>query len=180
MLYMFFAPGFEEVEAIATLDVLRRAKVEVYSVGIGSKTVIGSHNIPVVCDITDSDISFNGVEGIILPGGMPGTLNLEKSPVVRSFIEHCAKENLLLCAICAAPSILGHMGLLQGKKAVCFPGYEADLHGAEVQNAFVCKDGRFITARGMGSSVDFGIKIAAEYIGDEKAAALKGTFQCPQ
>ena len=178
MLYMFLAPGFEEVEAIAAVDVLRRAKVEVFTVGVGAKTIAGSHGIPVTCDKTDSEITLDGVEGIILPGGMPGTINLENSPVVKRFILHCAENNLLLCAICAAPSILGHMGLLKGKTATCFPGFEEDLYGAEVHNALVCKHGRLITARGMGCAVDFGIKIAAEFIGEEKAAALRATLQC--
>lgn len=179
MLYMFFAPGFEEVEAVAALDVLRRAQVEIQSVGVGAKTVTGSHGITVICDKTDSEISFDSLKGIVLPGGMPGTRNLEKSPVVKSFIEFCADNNLLLCAICAAPSILGHMGLLRGKKAVCFPGFEADLHGAEISDDLVCRDGEIITARGMGCAVDFGIAVAAALIGEEKAAAIKAALQCP-
>lgn len=180
MLYMFLADGFEEVEAIACLDVLRRAKVEALTVGVSDKVVTGAHGIAVQCDKTVADVSVSdGVDGVILPGGMPGTVNLEEHGTVREFISYCADSSKLICAICAAPSILGHMGLLDGRNAVCFPGFEADLKGAVIADSFVVRDANFITCKGMGSAIDFGLEIAAEFIGKERAAQIKKTLQCP-
>lgn len=179
MLYMFIAQGFEEVEAIAAADVLRRAGVETLLVGVGSKSVTGSHGFTVECDITDSEISLDSaLQGVILPGGMPGTLNLENNKTVIETVGYCAENGKLVSAICAAPSILGHLGLLDGKKATCFPGFEKDLHGAVVNGDFVCTDGNYITAKGMGSAVKFGLAIAAYFVGAEKAASLEATLQC--
>ena len=179
MLYMFFANGFEEVEAIAALDVIRRAGIEIRSVGVGSKTVTGSHNITVACDLTDDEIEIGApLDGVVLPGGMPGTLNLFDSEAVHKSIDYCAVEGKLLCAICAAPLILGRKGLLEGMKAVCFPGFEDELKGASVPDSFVCADGNVITAKGMGSAVDFGLEIVAYFKGREAAEKLKATLQC--
>lgn len=111
---------------------------------------------------------------------MPGTLNLERSEKVREFINYAAENEKLLCAICAAPSILGHMGLLEGKKAVCFPGFEDELLGAVPGEGFTCRDGNIITARGAGAAIDFGTEIAAEFAGRGKAQAVKESMQCPR
>lgn len=178
MLYMFFAHGFEEVEAIATLDVIRRAGIEIKSVGIDGKSVTGSHGITVVCDSDDCDLNVDGIDGIILPGGMPGTNNLFESTKVHEAIEYCSHNGKLLCAICAAPLILGRIGLLEGKEAVCFPGFEDELKGAVISDNFVCTDGNVITAKGMGSAVNFGLAIVAYYKGQAVADALKATLQC--
>ena len=181
MLYVFLAKGFEEVEAIAAIDVIRRAEIEIYTVGIGSKIVSGSHNIPVFCDLDESEAKISDeVDGLLLPGGMPGTLNLEANETVNKFIDYCSANGKLMCAICAAPSILGHKGLLEGKNAVCFPGFESELKGAEVSRDFVVEDSNIITAKGMGSAVDFGISIVKYFIGEEKAASLKASLQCPR
>ena len=179
MFYIFFANGFEEVEAIATLDVIRRANIEIESVGIGSKNISGSHGITVVCDRTIDEISVSdSLEGIILPGGMPGTTNLFNDIKVNNFIDYCNSKNLFICAICAAPMILGRKGLLNGKKAVCFPGFENELSGAEITDEYVCVDGRIITAKGMGSAVKFGLAIVSEVLGNETAKKLESTLQC--
>ncbi len=179
MLYMFFADGFEEVEAIATLDVIRRAGISVESVGIGSQKITGSHNISVFCDKTESDILFDEtVEGIILPGGMPGTMNLMNSATVSDFIDLCHINNKLLCAICAAPMILGRKGLLNGKKAICFPGFESELSGAVISDAYVCRDDNIITSKGMGSAINFGLEIVAALTDRQTADKLKSTLQC--
>lgn len=181
MLYAFLAKGFEEVEAIAAIDVIRRAEIEICTVGVGSKIVCGSHNIPVFCDLDENEAVLNDdVDGILLPGGMPGTLNLEANDTVNKFIDFCAGNGRLICAICAAPSILGHKGLLNGKKAVCFPGFENELSGADISSDFVVRDGNIITAKGMGSAVDFGIEIVQYFKGEEKAKALKASLQCPR
>lgn len=179
MFYMFFADGFEEVEAIAALDVIRRAKIDIKSVGIGGKNITGSHGITVVCDFVESEIApSDSCDGIILPGGMPGTENLYNSDKVIEFVDYCKINNKFLCAICAAPIILGRKNYLSGKKAVCFPGFEEELKGASVSDSFVCRDGNIITAKGMGSAVNFGIEIVAAVKGNEFAADLKSTLQC--
>ncbi|MBQ6601485.1 MAG: DJ-1/PfpI family protein, partial [Clostridia bacterium] len=121
----------------------------------------------------------NKLEAVILPGGMPGTLNLEKSNKVQKAIDFAVEEGKYVCAICAAPSILGHKGLLIGKEATAFPGFEKDLEGAEISNAYVCSDGKFITARGAGVAVDFGLEIVAKLVSKEKSLELKRTIQTP-
>lgn len=179
MLYMFFAEGFEEVEAIAALDVIRRGGLDIKSVGVGSKTVTGSHGIPVVCDITADDITdFADVDGVILPGGMPGTLNLFGDSAVNKAVDYCAENGLLLAAICAAPLILGRKNLLVGIESVCFPGFEDELKGAEISKDYVCTSGNVITAKGMGSAVNFGVAIVAYFKGAEFASELKSGLQC--
>ncbi len=179
MLYMFFADGFEEVEAIATLDIIRRAGIEIMSVGVDSQTVKGSHNISVMCDTTvDKVICDKSIDGIILPGGMPGTTNLMNNNVVNGIIDFCYSQNKLICAICAAPMILGRKGLLKGKKAVCFPGFEEELEGAIVSSEYVCNSDGIITAKGMGSAIDFGLEIVAELLDKNTSDKLKSTLQC--
>lgn len=179
MFYLFFADGFEEVEAIATLDVIRRAGIEIKSVGIGNDVITGSHGMKFICDVTESEISADSnLQGIILPGGMPGTTNLMNSAVVNKFIDYCSENSLFICAICAAPMILGRKGILNGRKAICFPGFEDELSGAEISEDFVCRDGNVITAKGMGSAVNFGLEIVAAIKGRDAADKLKSTLQC--
>lgn len=161
MIYVFLAPGFEEIEALAVVDVLRRAELDVLTIGVGEDFIIGSHQIPVACDISEKSLVLDEkVDAIVLPGGMPGTLNLEKSQTVQKAIDWAIENNKLVCAICAAPSILGHKGLLDGKKATCFPGFEEELFGATISKEYVVKDGNIVTARGMGSAIEFGLQIA--------------------
>lgn len=181
MFLIFMADGFEEVEAVATIDVIRRSGIEVLTVAVGGDSAVkGAHGMTFVCDKRIDEISLSDeLEGIILPGGMPGTLNLQKSKEVNAFINFCADSGKLLCAICAAPMILGRKGLLQGRRAVCFPGFEDDLIGAIPNGGFVCTDGNFITAKGMGCSVDFGLAIVAKVKGQAAADSLRSTLQCP-
>ena len=174
MIYVFFANGFEEVEAVATVDMLRRAELEVCTVGVGGVKVAGAHGIVTDCDLADTQ----ALEAVVLPGGMPGTLNLEKSQVVQQFIDYAVAHGKLVAAICAAPSILGHKGLLEGKEATCFPGMEQELYGAKLSDRFVCGDGQFITGRGAGVAIDFGLAIAAEFAGQAKADAIRASLQC--
>lgn len=178
MIAVFLANGFEEVEALAVVDVLRRAELEVVTVGIGGKVVHGSHNIPVIADVADTDWQRGKLEAVVLPGGMPGTLHLEASALVKDTVTAVHEAGGYVCAICAAPSILGHMGLLNGKKAVCFPGYEAELTGAQVQKEPVVVDGHIITAKGAGVALDFGLCIAAQLTSEKKAALLRASMQC--
>ena len=178
MNYVFLTDGFEELEALAPVDILRRGGCEVKTVGVGGKTVCGAHKIPVVCDIAEEEAATNGLEGIILPGGMPGTLNLEKSECVCRFIDFAAENGLCIGAICAAPSILGHKGLLKDKKATCFPGFEKELYGAELSDAPVVTDGKITTACGAGAAFDFGFRLLSELTGDKAGAdALKKSMK---
>jgi 4-methyl-5(b-hydroxyethyl)-thiazole monophosphate biosynthesis len=175
MIYVFFANGFEEVEAVATVDMLRRAELEVCTVGVGGVKVAGAHGIVMDCDLADTQAHADeALEAVVLPGGMPGTLNLEKSQVVQQFIDYAVAHGKLVAAICAAPSILGHKGLLEGKEATCFP----ELYGAKLSDRFVCRDGQFITGRGAGVAIDFGLAIAAEFAGQAKADAIRASLQC--
>ena len=120
MIYVFFGNGFEEMEALTPVDVLRRCELEVKTVGIGGQVIRGSHGISVITDIDENELKLDdSVDMIVLPGGMPGTLSLEKSKTVQNAIDFCVKNNVLIAAICAAPSILGHKGLLIVVKATC-------------------------------------------------------------
>lgn len=178
MIYVFLAPGFEEIEALAVVDVLRRAELEVITVGVGEDFVIGSHQIPVAADIYERDLNLDEkVQAIVLPGGMPGTLNLEKSPVVQKAIDWAVENGKLICAICAAPSILGHKGLLKGKEATAFPGFEEELLGATLSEKYVVRDGNIITARGMGSAVEFGLQITEILAGKNVADKIRASLQ---
>ncbi len=159
MLYMFLADGFEETEAIACLDVIRRAELEIQTVSLKDRVVTGAHQIPVTADITMENITAENLEGIILPGGMPGTLHLERDERLAALLSFCLENNLLIAAICAAPSIPGKRGMLKGHKATCFPGFEEFLIGAEVTEESCVTSGQFITAKALGAAVDFGLAI---------------------
>ena len=179
MVYLFLANGFEETEALTPVDILRRGGVEVTTVGIGGTEITGSHNITVKADISDKEFSvLDRVEGVILPGGMPGTKNLEKSSTVIKAVKYCFERNLVIGAICAAPSILGHMGILKGKKATAFPGFERDLFDAEIDGEYVSVDGNIITARGMGVSADFALALLTAFKDSETAEKIKASIQC--
>lgn len=178
MVYVFLADGFEEVEALTPVDYLRRAGIETVTVGVTGKTVVGAHNIPVVADITADEIVLDGdIQGIILPGGMPGTLNLENSGTVQSAIDFSYKNGLMLAAICAAPSVLGHKNILKGKKAVCFPGFENELYGAVGYDGFSVTDGNIITAKGAGSAADFAFEIISYLCSAQKAENIRSSVQ---
>lgn len=175
--YVFLAEGFEEIEAVSVVDLLRRAGVEVITVGASSIEVTGAHGIRVVSDCTPDELAGD-FDGIVLPGGMPGTLNLEKSEAVKAYVKRAAAEGKYVCAICAAPSVLGHLGLLEGKKAVCYPGFEADLYGADIKYEPVCIDGKIITARGAGVAVDFALAIIGEVCSKQAAEKIRDGIIC--
>jgi 4-methyl-5(b-hydroxyethyl)-thiazole monophosphate biosynthesis len=179
MIYVFLAAGFEEVEALTPVDLLRRAGHEVQLVGVTGKTVTGSHGIEVTCDITVSAIVLgNDLELIVLPGGMPGTLNLEKSEAVQTAVDFCYDREILIGAICAAPSILGHKGLLNGREAIAYPGFETQLTGAKISASSVVQDDFIITAKGAGVAVPFGLKLVEALCGAEKSAKIKASICC--
>ena len=177
MIYMFLANGFEEVEALCPLDLLRRAGLSVTTVGVGGDAVIGSHSIQVLADMPDTMYRDSKPDMIILPGGMPGTTNLDKSPVVESALRAAKANNAYLAAICAAPMVLGKRGYLEGKRATCFPGFEEHLKGATATGEGVVVDGRVITAKGMGVALEFGLALVAALCGTEKAEELRRAVQ---
>lgn len=170
MVYVFLAEGFEEIEALAPVDVLRRGGVKVQTVGVTGKIVNGSHGIPVVCDITIDEATDKGLEAVVLPGGLPGTTNLEKDADVQRFLDIADERKLIIGAICAAPSVLGHKGLLVGKNAVCFPGFESELKGANVLDVPSVRDGNIVTGWGAGGSLAFAFELLAAITGDKAAA----------
>ncbi len=175
MVYVFLADGFEEIEALCPVDIMRRAGLSVTTVGISKKEIIGSHNITVLADVTDTELTFNEkIDLIFLPGGMPGTKNLDASSAVHKMIDLAIKQNAYIAAICAAPMILGKRGLLNGKSAVCYPGFEEYLIGANIPNdKNIVLDGKIITARGMGVATDFGLALTELLSGNEKADSLR-------
>lgn len=205
MILMFLAPGFEEVEALAPLDLLRRAGLEVVTVAVApadvntcltrlrhigtsatnlwdmGTAVTGAHGITVHADVTEHAVpgllaKAAALEAVILPGGMPGTSNLDASPMVELALEQADERGAYLCAICAAPMILGKRGYLRGKKATCFPGFEEYLEGAEVGGK-VIRDGRFMTAAGMGVAQEFGLEIISALVSPQKAGEIRAAIQ---
>ena len=176
MVDLLLAPGFEEVEALTPADYLRRAGQEVRLVGVGSQVVTGSHGITVHCDCIIEEAQ-ELPDMLVLPGGMPGTRNLEKNAHVAKKIEDCCWGGKYVAAICAAPSILGHMGLLEGKRATCFPGFEEALQRAEYENASVVCDGNIITAKGAGAANQFAFALVEALCGKEQADGLKAAVQ---
>lgn len=177
MIYVFLADGFEEVEAIGPVDVLRRAGLDVKLVGIGEKLVRSSKGISIMADITEEEAAFDGIEAVILPGGLPGTTNLEKNETVNKFIDYCLDNNKYLCAICAAPSVFGHRGILKNVEATSFPSFQSELAGAVLSEKSVVRDGQFVTARGAGVSLEFGAEIASLFVGREKADSILKSMQ---
>lgn len=179
MFYLFLADGFEETEALAPLDMMRRAKLEVKTVGVTGECVTGSHGITVKADIIPEEISFDSIDGVILPGGMPGTINLGKSKTVTDAVLYCSEHGKITAAICAAPSVLGKLGILKSKKATCYPGFEKELEGAEYTGASVEVDGNVITGKGAGCAILFGKALVETALSSEVADKVCGEMQCP-
>ena len=172
MIYMFLAPGFEESEAIVPLDIMRRAGLSVTTVGIGGRQITGSHGICVTADI-DEEMFRDTKPEMIFPGGMPGTANLDASATVHAAIDAALLCGGYLAAICAAPSVLGKRGLLRGKSATCFPGWEDKLEGAILCDRKTMRDGKILTAKGMGAATEFGLLIVETLCGKQTADKLK-------
>lgn len=181
MVYVLLADGFEEMEAIAPIDLLRRVGCHVQTVAIGcaARTVTGAHGITVTADIAEAEVAFDDLQAVILPGGMPGTLNLEASDTVQKLLDTAvACDDTVIAAICAAPSVLGHKGILQGKKAVCYPGFEKELVGAVLQDTPVAVDGRIITSKGAGTATEFALALAKALVSEEAANRMREGIQC--
>ncbi len=164
MIYVFLAPGFEEIEAISTIDILRRCGLTVTTVSIeDKKEVSGSHNITVSADALLSQIDPDAGEAFVLPGGLPGSDNLQNCQKLKEMMRKADSEGKIVAAICAAPKVLGAFGLLEGHKATCFPGFEAELLGAQFVTDRAVKDENVITSRGAGTAADFAFLIAEAF-----------------
>lgn len=174
MIYTFLADGFEEIEALCPVDLMRRAGLTVTTVGIGSKEIVGSHSISVIADLIDTDVCFEPIDLIFLPGGMPGTKNLDASDAVHRALDLAIEQNAYIAAICAAPMILGKRGMLNGKQAVCYPGFENYLDGAYIPcDKRVLIDGKIITAKGMGVACELGLTLVEILCGKDKSDSLR-------
>jgi 4-methyl-5(b-hydroxyethyl)-thiazole monophosphate biosynthesis len=168
--FIFLAEGFEETEAIATIDVLRRGGLSVTSVSIsGKREVTGAHGIPVIADQLFPEIDFSEGSMLVLPGGMPGASNLNAHAGVKTLLKQYANEGKYIAAICAAPLVLGGLGLLEGKRATSYPGFEDTLKGATFEQNPVVKDGNILTSRGPACALHFGLAIIETLQGDYKA-----------
>lgn len=173
MVAIHLAEGFEEIEAVTIIDVLRRAGLEVVTVSVtGKKLVKGSHNIDIQADKLFEEVDYNKVKMIILPGGMPGAKNLNDHVGLRSHILEFNKRGKYLAAICAAPLVFGNLEILRGRKAVCYPGFENQLHGAELFFIPYIVDNNIITGRGVGTVLGFSLEIVRMLIGEERAQQL--------
>ena len=161
--YVFLANGFETVEALGVIDILRRGKIDVCTVSINEdRTVVSSHNIPIIADTVFADNNYDDGVGMLIPGGLPGVTNLAAYKPLGDLIDKYAAEDKYIAAICAGPTILGEHGLLNGKRATCYPGCEEPLAGAIMKGAAVEVDGKFITGKGMGKTIEFALSILEE------------------
>lgn len=168
--FVFLADGFEEIEAITPIDILRRADIEVTTISISNnKEVRGAHGIIVYADSLFTQADFSNNDLLILPGGMPGTKNLDAHEGLKKLIHLQVSKEKKLAAICAAPSILGKMGILEGKEAICYPGFENQLLGATLSNEKIVKSDLIITAKGAGVAIEFALKIVEDLKGKAKA-----------
>lgn len=178
MVYVFLAEGFEEIEALAPIDILRRAGVAVTTVSIVPDEAIvwGAHNIPVLADCTLAEVEEEA-DMLVLPGGLPGATNLDACEPLREMIMAHYKAGKPLAAICAAPLVYGHLGILKGVKATCYPGFEKEMEGAEYTATLVEEDGQFITGCGPAAAMEFGYRLAARLVENTTVDALREGMQ---
>ena len=171
---IFLADGFEEIEALTPADLLRRAGIRVDLVAVGdSLDITGRSGITVRADMAFEDAEFEGADMLVLPGGMPGTTNLENSKELKELIGKFDSEGKRIAAICAAPSVFGHMGLLEGRKAVCYKGMEGELYGAVIADAEAVTDGNITTSRGAGTAVEFALELIRVLLNEEMSTKVK-------
>ena len=168
MVFVYLADGFEEIEALTIVDVLRRAKIETEIVSImGTLSVTGAHDINVIADLLFEDAVYDNCELIVLPGGMPGATNLDEHARLREKIQSFENQGKKLAAICASPLVLGHAGVLEGKVATCYPGFEEELIGAVLSAESVCVSENIITSRGPGTALEFALELVRQLKSDK-------------
>ncbi len=164
--FVFLADGFEEIEAIAPIDIMRRADIEVTTISISNKNeVLGAHGITIIADNLFTEVDFSNSDLLFLPGGMPGTKNLDAHLDLKKLLQNQAERGKYIAAICAAPSILGKMGLLEGIEAICYPGYENLLLRAIISEKKIVKSDFILTANGAGVAVEFALRLVEELKG---------------
>lgn len=170
MIYTFLADGFEDIEALAPVDIMRRAGLQVETVSITDEIVVNTaHGVSIVADKTLAEIDFDDAQLLFLPGGLPGATNLDACQMLREGLVAHNKAGRPIAAICAAPLVLGHLGLLEGKRATCYPGFETELKGAEYTASLVEKDGLFVTGKGPGAAMELGY-VLVEMLKDKQTA----------
>lgn len=174
MIYVFLATGFEDIEALAPVDIMRRAGLEVQTVSItGEQIVTSAHGVGIVADMLLSDVDFPKAEMLVLPGGLPGSTNLDAcKPLTQAIVRHFEAGGAI-AAICAAPLVFGHLGLLQGRRATCYPGVESELKGATYTSAIVEQDSNIITGKGPGAAFEFGYTIVEYFRGQSVSQILR-------
>lgn len=176
--YIFLAEGFEEIEGLTVVDLLRRAKIDIQMVSItGDIKVTGSHQITTIADVLFEDADFRDAELLVLPGGMPGTNHLMEHKGLDKLLKEFYRNGKSLAAICAAPSVLGTKNLLTGKNATCYPGFEEKLYGANVKQSPVVSDGNITTSRGLGTAIDFSLAIIKNMKGEEVVRNIAEAIQ---
>lgn len=174
MVYMLLGTGFEETEAIVPLDLLRRAGVEVLTVGLSGKTIYGSHNIGIEADITVEQMDLTALEMIILPGGLGGVASVSACPEALDALRFAYENNKFVAAICAGPTVLAGLGITDGKKATCYPGFENKMGSANMlPDAAAVRDGNIITGTSAGCAVPFGLELVAALKGQDTADKVK-------
>lgn len=172
--FVFLAEGFEEIEAVTTIDILRRAGLAVQTIAVGpSLEVAGAHHLPIIADRHISNAEPETADAFVLPGGMPGMSNLAASPELMEMLQHGYAEGKLLCAICAAPSIFGRLGFLEGRSATCYPGFESELRGYVPSADAVVVTPGIITAKGPAYTMDFALAIATELVGADTSEGVR-------
>lgn len=170
---IFLADGYEEIEALAVVDVFRRAGIEIDMVSISDDLLTnGSHKIQVLADKLIKDINFDEYDMLVLPGGLKGKQNLEACTLLMQQIDTFYENNKYIAAICASPSIFGRRGILNGRQATAYPGFEEELKGATVVDAGAVRCGHVITGRSMGSAIEFGLLLIETLLGKDKAQEI--------
>lgn len=169
---ILLADGFEEIEALTPVDLLKRANVEIDMIGIDKPVICGAHGIKITADIVSYDADYTAYDAVILPGGMPGTLNLDKADFTNKILDSVISKGGRIAAICAAPLILGRRGLLKGKEAICYPGFENELIGAAISEKSVVTDGLITTAKGMGVALEFAKELVSLICGEKTMQEL--------
>lgn len=173
---VFLADGFEEIEGLTVVDLCRRAGIDVRMTSVtGSLAVTGGHGIELKADELFEDTDFGALDMVVLPGGLQGTNTLKAHEGVQDIIREFLANDKYIAAICAAPTVFGKMGILEGRKAICYPGLEENLTGAVVTMESVVQDGRIITSRGLGTAIDFALAIIENLIDAQKAEEIAGS-----
>ena len=174
MIYVFLATGFEDIEAIAPVDIIRRAGLEVQTVSItGERVVMSAHGVGIMADLLLSEVDFSKAKMLVLPGGLPGATNLDACKPLTDAIKLHHEAGGAIAAICAAPLVFGHLGLLEGRRATCYPGFESELRGADYTAAIVEQDGNIITGKGPGAAFEFGYTIVDFFLGEGASQPLR-------